>query len=419
MFKRVQKLLHLFLIVCFLAHDVTPLCAVCADDNPVVSDDPLQGAIIGGTSAVISELVAEGVFGDAEDRLLQYRKEGLSFEEAHDQLLGDVKFAGNVGQLASGIAAFMTGQDVETATRTAQNAIDNNFEPTTTTLVLAGVGAAMTIWAAYDVWETYQTQGPEAALIQAGVEIGTAMIGGQVVKGVFKIGKQAFRASQAAEAWAAYLAESPVLQRAGHKLAQKATELGEKISKTKVYKSLDKLNTAIEEKIINVTNHTVEGAESLITRVRGKAPKNDNLVKKPKNVVDQNNFSEDSSIKYLGRKGRVEYEGVEFRGVRDLGHLSEKQLRQMYRKGINPTDSRNIRLDGHHYKQRYHRDEGAFIVEIPENTHRIANKIQHPLGNVEGGGLTSPQRTDWNKIRKKFNKERAKAEMKKRGVLDE
>lgn len=123
-----------------------------------------------------------------------------------------------------------------------------------------------------------------------------------------------------------------------------------------------------------------------------------------------------SKLEYLA-PGRVRFDGVEFRAVRDLGHLSETELRTMLKRGKNPTDTKGIRLDGHHFQQQYHREPGAFIVEIPDPNHCISNLVQHPLGRT--GGLTSVERADWDVLRVRFNKERAKTELLSRGVLQQ
>jgi hypothetical protein len=135
-------------------------------------------------------------------------------------------------------------------------------------------------------------------------------------------------------------------------------------------------------------------------------------------AVRQNAIPQGSKIEYVG-PGKVKFDGVEFKAVRDLGHLSEVDLRKMHFTGKNPTDTTLNRLDGHHHKQQYHRDPGAFIVEIPKNKHKITNRAQHPYGNIKGVGLTAEQRTDWNKLRVAFNKERARTELIRRGLLND
>jgi hypothetical protein len=136
-------------------------------------------------------------------------------------------------------------------------------------------------------------------------------------------------------------------------------------------------------------------------------------------AADKNYFDGNSKIKQLDRKGFVEFDGVEFRGIRDLGHVPDEHLWKMLRDGKNPVDINFQRLDGHHYGQIYHRDPKSFIVEMPEGPHDIHNKIQHPQGNQKGSGLTKEQRGDWNKVRKDLNKERARNELQHRGLLDE
>ncbi|MGL4824971.1 MAG: hypothetical protein ACRC4G_02080, partial [Alphaproteobacteria bacterium] len=136
-------------------------------------------------------------------------------------------------------------------------------------------------------------------------------------------------------------------------------------------------------------------------------------------VVDKTHFSPNSSIQPLEQKGRVIFDGVEFRAVRNLEHLDEGTLREIYKKGTAPKDINGVDLRGHHHHQQYHRDSGAFIVEVPDLAHSIGNKIQHPFGNKKGSGLTVEQRTDWNKTRIAFQKERAKQELIRRGALNE
>ena len=76
-------------------------------------------------------------------------------------------------------------------------------------------------------------------------------------------------------------------------------------------------------------------------------------------------------------------------------------------------------MQGHHHLQKLHREPGAFIVEIPSKDHKISNPIQHPHGNKKGMGLSKEERSDWNRTREAFHKERAKQELIKRGLLDE
>ena len=134
----------------------------------------------------------------------------------------------------------------------------------------------------------------------------------------------------------------------------------------------------------------------------------------PGGVIRADAIPTGSQLEYLA-PGRVKFDGVEFRAVRDLGHLSESQLDKMYRKGINPRALDDVRLDGHHFNQQYHREPGAFVAYVPEPNHCISNKIQHPKGN--SGGLEPLERKDWKALNKRMNKELARTELLRRGII--
>jgi hypothetical protein len=89
-------------------------------------------------------------------------------------------------------------------------------------------------------------------------------------------------------------------------------------------------------------------------------------------------------------------------------------LKYIEKTGETPKDALyNKPIHGHHHKQEFHRKEGAFVVEMPGDMHKIGNKNQHPLGNK--GGLSETERVDWYKLRKQYWKERAKTELLRRG----
>ncbi len=138
-----------------------------------------------------------------------------------------------------------------------------------------------------------------------------------------------------------------------------------------------------------------------------------------KNALDASGFSATSKIAPLDRKGRVMFDGVEFRAVRDLGHINSETLWDIYRTGRAPKDALGNPLREHHHLQKYHRENGAFIVEMPAKNHKVNNPLQHPKGNKKGQGLTLEQRADYDKLRSAFHKERARQELIKRGLLNE
>ncbi|AIL13356.1 hypothetical protein IM40_07360 [Candidatus Paracaedimonas acanthamoebae] len=141
------------------------------------------------------------------------------------------------------------------------------------------------------------------------------------------------------------------------------------------------------------------------------------IVPKPKNVVDKTSFSADSRIIPLERRGFVMFDGVEFRAVRDLGHLSEEHLWKMYKTGSNPYDIFGNKLAYHHIDQIPQRKPGSAYALVLNEKHNIWNKAQHPKGNSKNAGLTVAERIDSDKLVRIFNKELAQNELKKRGLL--
>jgi hypothetical protein len=139
------------------------------------------------------------------------------------------------------------------------------------------------------------------------------------------------------------------------------------------------------------------------------------IMPKPGGAIRAESIPAGSKLEYLG-PGRVKFDGVEFRPVRDLGHLSEATLKRMSKTGIAPRDIHGEILEGHHHLQQFHREPGAFIVQIPENLHSAGNLNQHPLGQRGGLGTNTLQRKDWNRVRTAFHKELASLELKRRGV---
>jgi len=118
-------------------------------------------------------------------------------------------------------------------------------------------------------------------------------------------------------------------------------------------------------------------------------------------------------INPLNRRMRVEFEGVEVRGVRDLTHLSDRDAWKMYRHGSAATDIHGDRLIVHHYRQNPH----GFMVEVPESYHSVWNPRQHPFGNTKGTGLTQAERDLFNIWRKRYWKARGRDLLIQRGLL--
>jgi len=123
-----------------------------------------------------------------------------------------------------------------------------------------------------------------------------------------------------------------------------------------------------------------------------------------------------SKLEYLG-PGKVKFDGVEFRAVRDLGHLTEGDLLIMQKRGYAPKGPDGKSMHGHHYKQLSHRHSDGFVVEMPGSKHDYANKIQHP--KPIGEGLPVAARKEWNQtLRAQYWMERARTELLRRGVIE-
>ena len=115
-------------------------------------------------------------------------------------------------------------------------------------------------------------------------------------------------------------------------------------------------------------------------------------------------------LKGKGR-GRLEFQDLEVRGVRDLKHVGVPTLSAMRNLGFAAKDHKGRALQLHHHQQ----NPRGFIVEIPASKHSIRNRRQHPLGTKPGMGLSSEERGRFDRWRVNYWKERAASELRKRG----
>ncbi len=113
-----------------------------------------------------------------------------------------------------------------------------------------------------------------------------------------------------------------------------------------------------------------------------------------------------------GPNGRAVFGGFEIRGVRDLSHVSESTLREQAKKGFASKDHRGRKLALHHLDQ----NPAGPLVEMPAVNHSVHNRIQHPLGNTPGSGLTAAQRAEFNVWREQYWRARAQGELTRRGL---
>jgi RHS repeat-associated protein len=111
-------------------------------------------------------------------------------------------------------------------------------------------------------------------------------------------------------------------------------------------------------------------------------------------------------------RSRVVFDGMEVRAVRDLSHVDDSTLRAMSQHGFAGKDINGKKLILHHLDQT----PAGSLVEMPGVRHRIGNRVQHPLGNAPGVGLTGEQRAAYNAWRESYWKARALEELARRGV---
>ncbi len=111
---------------------------------------------------------------------------------------------------------------------------------------------------------------------------------------------------------------------------------------------------------------------------------------------------------------RVDFRGLEVRAQRPLDHLSEKQLKFLFKKGYSPKSKNGDTIILHHHEQKV---EGP-IIEMPRRYHDLGNPKQHPYGN-KGGVGKGEDRQNFDSWRKEYWKARYAEEMKRRGSIHE
>ncbi|MGH7857283.1 MAG: RHS repeat domain-containing protein, partial [Candidatus Binatia bacterium] len=118
-----------------------------------------------------------------------------------------------------------------------------------------------------------------------------------------------------------------------------------------------------------------------------------------------------SQLLRLPRSARAVFEGLEVRGIRDLSHVDESTLRAMSEYGFSATDRHGNKLILHHLDQ----NPAGPVVEMPAMRHSIGNRVQHPLGNTPGAGLSPSEREAFDQWRVEYWKARAREELGRRG----
>jgi hypothetical protein len=112
------------------------------------------------------------------------------------------------------------------------------------------------------------------------------------------------------------------------------------------------------------------------------------------------------------KRGVVQFQGLEVRAVRDLGHIDASTLRAMQKYGFAAKDGAGSSLIMHHHQQ----NPSGPIVEMPAGNHSIGKATQHPFGNTKGSGLSTQQRAEFDQWRVDYWKWRATQELQNRGL---
>ena len=162
----------------------------------------------GAAGAMLAEVLGEALVVDANTRLPELyaqaaQKGAVDREAIEKQYASEVEFRLDLARVFTAGAALLGGLEVETAYDTADNALKHNLLPT---LIWGAVAVGGAAWTAYDVYDTYVTEGVEAAVQKLALE-GTIMV---VAGGTFKVAGKFYPTAQLA--WTAALKHSPMLK---------------------------------------------------------------------------------------------------------------------------------------------------------------------------------------------------------------
>ena len=166
-----------------------------------------DGAVSGALSGVVSEVMA-GMLSPEIPR-------DLSNEEFKEEFIKKAERSAKWGEFTGTLSAFLAGHDAEVANQVASNAVENNFLPG----FLIAITAAGTLYEGYQIYQTYEREGVEAALKHLGISVVAGVAGGVAVKAVFKVGKVVYPTLK--EAYKAALVNKPILKSSLTKLEGK------------------------------------------------------------------------------------------------------------------------------------------------------------------------------------------------------
>ena len=171
-----------------------------------VTSELLGGEFVDGmVGPVLAECMAELIQDGAEDRAIEAaldkaESEGRSPqpEDFYKAMQEEVDVAVQMGKVTALTGGLLLDHDLDMVSTTTNNALENNFVLHAGLLALS-VGTAA--WTAYEVYDAYQTGGPEAALHELAVTGAVIIATGVGGKILYKVGtlttpiaKDAFKA---------------------------------------------------------------------------------------------------------------------------------------------------------------------------------------------------------------------------------
>ena len=154
-----------------------------------------DGAVSGALGGVVSEVMAEMLSPEIP--------KDLSNEEFKEEFIKRAERSSKWGEFTGTLSAFLAGHDPEIAQQVGSNAVENNFLPG----FLIAITEAGTLYEGYQIYQTYERDGIDAALKHLGISVVAGVAGGVAVKAVFKVGKVVYPTLK--EAYKAALVNKP------------------------------------------------------------------------------------------------------------------------------------------------------------------------------------------------------------------
>lgn len=252
--------------------------ALGAFTGAILGDDPAAGALAGALGGMASEIIADSMKDGATEKAMERALEkaaaegrGLSYEDVRVALSEEVRKVANIGRLGAALSAFVLNEDVNIATSTATNAVDNNFVP----LLLVGLSVASVLYSGYEVYSAYEEGGAKAALVELAKQGLINLAGGAIGK----LGTKA-----AAVTLKAVLDKNPMLAMVFSKASTQLNKVAKAAENSKIGQAACKIEEA-GEKIIGKAREKLGRSINPQTTVPSQSPTS--VIKTTKELKDQ------------------------------------------------------------------------------------------------------------------------------------